>query len=156
VAAEDLPAGLLDQIGSGFGDAATVRYLVETQLAVTRALLATLVDRGAHLPAVRGAWEVLGWLDRTAPGAVGNALRHPYIRAWAVRCIERPGALLDPDVAHLAGLAAAAALSAGVDADLAVPLHSGSLHLPTVGTVRVPGSATGTGTLSVSGGRFTL
>src|ERR1039458_1686457 len=57
----------------------------------------------------------------------------------------------DLDCAHLAGLAAAAALRAGIDAELVLPVRDGSIYLPTVGALVVdPGGAGRTSVVRVS------
>ena len=48
---------------------------------------------------------------------------------------------MDLDRAHLAGLAAAAALRAGMEAELLLPVRDGIIHLPGVGALAVGGSA---------------
>ncbi|WP_035798706.1 FxsB family cyclophane-forming radical SAM/SPASM peptide maturase [Kitasatospora mediocidica] len=126
----------LDQLAHGHGDGATVRALAGAQLGLSRGLLAAVADRaGAAAPA--GAWELLTALDAEAPQAVDTVLAHPYVRAWASRClVGEAGA----DPGGLAEIAAAAALRAGTPGSLRVPIRDGAVHLPTLGRVITGGS----------------
>jgi uncharacterized protein len=135
---------LLDQIGTGCGDEATVAYLAGSQLAITRALLAAVAHRSDSAPAGE-AWHALADLDRAAPEAVRSVLSHPYLRAWAVGQLGRP---TPADASYLGCVAAAAAIRAGVGADLPVMIRDGLVHLPTVGTIHLPHATTGLATLS--------
>ena len=70
-------------------------------------------------------------------------LAHPYVRAWAVRCLGlAPAAGRDEDHAadgaaadlgHLSAVAAAAAARARIGTSLMVPVVDGAVHLPTLG-----------------------
>ncbi|GIF98605.1 FxsB family cyclophane-forming radical SAM/SPASM peptide maturase [Catellatospora citrea] len=151
-----LPADLIDQIGAGFGDEAALGYLADTQLLIAIDLLSKVSERpgGRHAYAAEG-WKVLEWLDGAAPGAAGAVLAHPYVRAWAVRCLQG-GETGRDDVGYLNSLAAAAALRAGQGVDLRVPVFAGRLHLPTVGTVHLPSPTTGVAEFSATGSGFTV
>lgn len=80
------------------------------------------------------AVETLRHLDADARchAAVADVLAHPCLRTWAVRLLEQriPA---PADLAHLAAIAGAAAIRAGADADVAVPVRHGAVHLPTLG-----------------------
>ncbi|MFD9126444.1 FxsB family cyclophane-forming radical SAM/SPASM peptide maturase [Kitasatospora sp. NPDC059571] len=120
----------LDQLASGYGDAATVRDLAGHQLGLTRRMLAALADGRPD------AWQLLTALDAAAPRALDAVLGHPYARAWAARCLRgEPGA----DLGTLAELAAAAALRARIPFELPVPVRDGAVHLPTLGRLLVGG-----------------
>ncbi|MCG6495101.1 FxsB family cyclophane-forming radical SAM/SPASM peptide maturase [Kitasatospora sp. A2-31] len=142
------PAGLtdrqLDRLARGHGDADTVRALVRSQLALTRAMLAAV--RSTSGLRSSAAWDLLADLDSTAPAALDAVLGHPYVRAWAARRLGGdPGAGLG----RLAELAAAAAVRAGRGDAVAVPVRAGGLHLPTLGRIGLGGGGeaivTGTG-----------
>ncbi|MFD0570686.1 FxsB family cyclophane-forming radical SAM/SPASM peptide maturase [Kitasatospora gansuensis] len=121
----------LAELATGHGSAATVRALASAQLGLTRRMLAAL-SAAAPEP-----WSLLAELDTTAPDALDAALGHPYVRAWAVRCLDRdPGA----DLGGFAELAAAAALRARREFELPVPVRGGAVHLPTLGRVEVGGA----------------
>jgi uncharacterized protein len=137
-----LPQVHFDALAAGFGDAESISHLGAAQRSVRRALLRLVHERmnpGSGL-AIAG-WSLLGRLDRTAPAAVEEVLAHPYVRAWAERCL-RPAAAATAnrapaDGSHLASIAAAAAIRSGAPAELDVPVTGGYVHLPTLGLLRV-------------------
>jgi len=144
-----LTSAQLDELASGYGSAETVRTLAAEQLNVGRTLLGEVWARAvAPDRRARSAWELLAELD-DAPASRGAraldaVIAHPYTRAWAVRCLtggpdrpEEPAA----DLGGLAELAAAAALRAGLDEPVAVPVRAGVLRLPTLGRVLLDGCA---------------
>ncbi|MFJ8045137.1 FxsB family cyclophane-forming radical SAM/SPASM peptide maturase [Kitasatospora sp. NPDC096147] len=144
-AARPLTEAQLDELATGFGTRSTVRALADAQLGLTRKLLAALSARDAE------PWSLLTELDDAAPHALDTVLAHPYARAWAVRCLEDdPGA----DLGGLAELAAAAALRAGREFELPVPVREGAVHLPTLGRVLVGGA--GKAVLHATAGSFTV
>ncbi|WP_344439179.1 HEXXH motif domain-containing protein, partial [Kitasatospora nipponensis] len=101
-----------------------------------KCLEAAVRDRGGAA-APGGACELLAGLDAEAPQALDAVLGHPYVRAWAVRCLNgEPGA----DLGGLSELAAAAALRAGRREPVSVPVRAGAVHLPTLGRVLTGGS----------------
>ncbi|GAA5007679.1 FxsB family cyclophane-forming radical SAM/SPASM peptide maturase [Kitasatospora paranensis] len=125
-----LTDGQFDQLAAGHGDASVVRALAASQLGLTRTMLAAI---GEGRP---DAWQLLTALDADAPRGLDAVLGHPYVRAWAARCLlGEPGA----DLGTLAELAAAAALRAGIPFELPVPVRDGFVHLPTLGRLMVGG-----------------
>jgi uncharacterized protein len=136
-----LPEGGLEQLAAGPGDVPTMAALAESSWSVTRILVAAVGsgtgggDRELSRAAA-GGWRLLDQLDEEHPQAVREILTYPYVRAWAARCLEPPpGADTELDRAHLAGLATAAALRAGVDAELLLPVRDGHVHLPGIGAL---------------------
>jgi uncharacterized protein len=183
-----VPAADLADLAAGFGGSSAVRYLAESQRSVRRALVAAVHDAVAARPGsrtagtgtaahLRAAWDVLTQVDRDNPQALDTVLGHPYVRTWAVHCLERfgddempgrsPGGTwggtwpegngssvpLATDLGHLAAIAAAAAVHAGVDARLAVPVRDGAAHLPTLGRFDI--GQVDTATVEVTGGTLT-
>ncbi len=142
-------------LAAGFGDAAAVTSLIEAQRSLVRGLLAAVYQAGATtaaLPAearkdLRTAWSVLTELDREQPEATTVTLGHPYIRVWAVRCLEELKAPAWPagqneagqagrlaaDLGHLGAIAAAIAVRAGAGTAVTVPVINAAVHLPTLG-----------------------
>ncbi len=140
----ELPAAALDALSAGPGDAAAIALLSAARLSLTRALVASVAastagwsDRELRTAAAEG-WALLCALDAEEPAAVQEIMSHSYTQAWAVRCL-RPGEDADRDLdrAHLAALAAAAAMRAGTTVRLPLPVRDGTIHLPTVGTLRM-------------------
>jgi uncharacterized protein len=137
---------LLDDLAAGPGSAGAVGRLMHARLATDRALLVDAFG-GRDLP----GWALLERLDAEAPGAVGPVLRHPWLRVWALRCLDGKA---DP-AQYLPLLAGAAAVRAGASVELVLPARDGAVHLPGLGTARTGSSATHA-TLVVTPGRCTL
>ena len=80
-------------------------------------------------------WELLDRLQEDHHAAFAEVLAHPYVRAWAERCLlaaTKPDggpAPLPPEAGHLAAIAAAVAVKAGALAEIDVPVVGGYLAL---------------------------
>lgn len=86
-----------------------------------------------------------------------RVIADPWTGAWAARCarqLNRTGGLASEQVLHFNALAAAVAIGAGLDANLALPVRNGSVYLPTLGTVLINADGT-THQLLVRGGKAT-
>lgn len=161
----------LDDLAAGPGSVDTVRWLMGGRLAFVQALLRDVAALPSLPAPVAAAWALLKELEVQAPHAVAQALRHPWLRHWAVSCLRSHGksgtagpdgtggtdstAGMPGDLDYLATLAGAAAVRAGVTAELWVPVRDGLVHLPGVGSART-GPAAGGATLSVTPGGFTV
>jgi uncharacterized protein len=174
-------------LAAGFGDAAAMAPLIEAQRSLLRALLGAVYQAGTTSSAVsaavraelRVAWSVLTTIDRDTPKALDAALGHPYIRVWAVQCLNqlrpasfRPGAEdqtpnargLAADLGHLGAIAAATAIQVGTRATVTIPVIDGAVHLPALGRLKVspgnaappPGQAHQTATVDVTGDRVLI
>ncbi len=96
------------------------------------------------------AWELLTCVDRVSPAALEAVLSHPYVQVWLVRCLERlrarsgnsgsHGPDLDAELGQLAAVAIAAAIRSGVSGSVVIPVRDGSIYLPTLGQLVLPGS----------------
>jgi uncharacterized protein len=140
-----LPAEVFDDLGRGHGDAAAVALLADAELAVNRALVGEVAGETA------AGGRLLADLERRAPRTFDEVLRHPFVRSWAVSCLDGGGDDCDPDWA--AALSAAVAVRAGVEAEVAVRAHGGRIHLPTVGFFAAPAPEV---TVVAGPGSFTL
>ena len=139
------------ELASGLGGAETIGQVGRGQLSLHRRLAAAVYETGLSAPAVppptkdllRAAWQVLALADRDGSDAVNTVLGHPYLRAWAVRCLARLGRSdaadddgdrsLAADLGHLGAVAAAVAIRGRARARLTVPLIDGAVHLPGLG-----------------------
>lgn len=145
--AHGVPAADFRALAAGFGAASAIGHLAETQDSLRRALLAAVYQEAAaaapaalELPA---AWDLLTRIDVGSPQVLAGVLGHPYVRVWAVRCLEQlrtapgerarsaPG--LAADLGHLGAIAAAAAIRSGTGAGVTVPVRGNAVHLPTLG-----------------------
>ena len=128
-------------LAAGFGDGDAVAELIGTQRTERRKLLQLLRVRARPSAdeLFLAGWALLARLRKEHPAAFGQALAHPYLRAWAERCLRTAGdaGTLPADAAHLAAIAAAAAIQAGAPAEITVPVTDGHVHLPTLGRLAV-------------------
>ncbi|MBO4165119.1 FxsB family cyclophane-forming radical SAM/SPASM peptide maturase [Micromonospora antibiotica] len=131
--ADALPSAVLDDLGSGRGGAESTGQLAAVHHGIARALTVALSPAATADPVAAAGWRLLVDLDVAAPDAVHTVLTHPFVRRWAQRC--RAGET--GELPHLAAVAAAAAIRAGVDTDLVLPVRAGAVHLPTLGTLVV-------------------
>ena len=130
-----------DALAAGFGGADSVAQLVNGQRGERRKLLQLLRVRaraGADDLFLAG-WTLLGRLGKEHPADLDEVLAHPYVQAWAEHCLRGgAAATLPAEADHLAAIAAAAAIRAGVAAEVTVPVSlGGHVHLPTLGRLRV-------------------
>jgi uncharacterized protein len=145
--AHGVPAAEFRALAAGFGATSAIGHLAETQDSLRRALLAAVYQEAsaAAVPALDlpAAWDLLTRTDAASPQVLADVLGHPYVRVWAVRCLEqlrlpageraRTGQALAADLGHLGAIAAAAAIRAGIAASVTVPVRDGAVHLPTLG-----------------------
>jgi uncharacterized protein len=153
---DELPAEILDEIGSGYGSAAAIRVLADAEFAITRALLVTLSQDLDQNSAAGQAWALLVQLDRMAPEAVRSVLSHPYVRPWAVACLNRPAGSRANDMQYLSCLAAVIAQRSKVDVSLPVPMRHGQVYLPTLGVASLPSDATDMARVTVGADGLTV
>jgi uncharacterized protein len=158
--AYQLPVSDFDSVAAGYGDGAAVGRLAGAQRTMRRELLGLLRERasaGADSVFLAG-WDLLALLQQGSEAAVNDVLAHPYVRAWAERCLRaatKPDgkpAPLPPESGHLAAIAAAVAVRAGVPAEIDIPVTDGFLILPTLGRLRT--GPAGAATVSVADGGF--
>jgi uncharacterized protein len=137
-----------ETLAAGPGNASAIEALLESQWSVARGQMAKVASeldsmRGDLGHAAREGWACLSDLDVSKPAAVREIFTYPFVRRWAMRCLNPADpAGLDRDRAHIAGLAAAAVLRAGLEAELLVPVRAGSVWLPAFGQLDV-GTTTG-------------
>ncbi|MGH3210527.1 MAG: FxsB family cyclophane-forming radical SAM/SPASM peptide maturase, partial [Trebonia sp.] len=151
----------LAELAAGMGGAGAIAQLTQAQRSLRRGLLTAVYEAGIASPAVdpaarerlRAAWQVLAAADGDSRDAIDTVLGHPYLRAWAVRCLARLGGAggagsadgaehdddtsLAADLGHLAAIAAAAAIRGQARALLTVPVFADAVHLPGLGRLVV-------------------
>ncbi|MEU1459630.1 HEXXH motif-containing putative peptide modification protein [Streptomyces sp. NPDC005727] len=124
---------------------ATLRAAIHARRMLLLKSLLVRTDRQRRLldPAARRdferAWALLAAAERTGPAAVREVLDYPTTGAWLTAALAAPqGAAFERHLAHLAGVAVAAAVRAGhpVTGTLTVP--TGPLVLPGLGVLRCP------------------
>ena len=154
-----LPADVLHQLAHGYGDAKAIAHLSRFQRSLRTLLLAKVFaaaegSSGSRQELVDVAISTLKTLDAGHKNALHDVLGHPYTPVWALRCLDNAqSGRADPeDFAHLASLAAAIAIRAGVDAEVEVPVRRGAVYLPTLGRLVVGADAGRSVLVRVSGG----
>jgi uncharacterized protein len=158
---QSLPEEAFELLSAGSGDAAAMVSLADAYWSVVRALVAQVASdldgKGGNLRrAANEGWQLLDELEANQPEVVREVLTYPYVQAWAMRCL-RPArsADFDLDRAYLAGLAAAAALRAGMDIELVLPVRKGSIYLPAIGAFAVEPGGGPTSVVRISPPRLT-
>ncbi|MFC8868908.1 HEXXH motif-containing putative peptide modification protein [Streptomyces sp. NPDC057148] len=165
-----VPDRLFAELAAGGGSTETVAFLERGERARRLLLLRTLLDRLAPLPTpltpVADAWEVFKAAAGRAPEAVDGLLLAPTTGGWIAHMLRRvhgtaTGPPLWAEAGRLNVLAVTAALHAGAETELTVPLADGGLHLPGLGLLRLPdappgptvarATATRTGELTLTG-----
>jgi HEXXH motif-containing protein len=127
-------------LASGGSDPAIVQHLREAQCSKHLMLLhaiaseAESVDPEDHdIAAFRAGYELLTRVQKADPASLAWLLGLPHIGAWAHDGIEGKNQGLPPDFGYLAGAAAAAALRAGIQFELDVPVRDGKILIPGLG-----------------------
>jgi uncharacterized protein len=141
-----MDGSLFDDLAGGTGAAQSVAHLVRAQASVGRGLLRRLRARAAPGPdrEFLAAWAELVRLEKEYPVEAGRVLAHPYVRAWAVTCLQdSTGTGLGRHAGHLAAVTAAVAVRSAAALTVPVPATAGGhVYLPTLGRLRVGAAAT--------------
>lgn len=147
-----LPVATLDVLATAFGGPSEIAQLLAPQRSVTRQMVAMV----GRLAGGDTSWALLTRLDRDHRDAVDEVFSHPYVRAWAERCLGRVGSASAPsDVRYLASITAAVAIRAGDSVRVDVPVFRGMVHLPTLGRISV-GEVGERARVQVTGGSFAV
>jgi HEXXH motif-containing protein len=136
-----LPPELFSAMAGGGGGPATIEILKRAQQSKHLLLLLgvlTSAEESGHeqLALGRQGYELLTSMQGRDPDAVTAVIQHPSTGAWAHRTVIalRGGpALPGATPGGLAAVAAAAAITAGVPAEIEVPVNGGMVMLPAVG-----------------------
>lgn len=115
---DGLAAWVRDDLAGGAGGVDAIGQLAPIHEAMVRARVVTLGDGN---PA---GWAELIALDEVAPDAVRAVLTHPFTRR--------------ADASYLGNLAVAAAVRAGAEIRLDLPVRDGVVSLPSLGVLRLP------------------
>lgn len=159
-----LSRGAFESLAAGGGRRDVLRTLTAAQysrhLWLLRGVLATVEQGGRdHALRVRRAFALLTAAEKENAAVGRSVISHPAVGAWALHTVRAsrggpsaPGA----EPGWLSGVAAAAAIRAGLPANIEVAVVGGTLILPSLGAVRIPASsaivrATGEATEIISG-----
>jgi HEXXH motif-containing protein len=159
VAHHAMPRGQFAELARGGGGADAIGRLVAAQQSKHVILLrgvAEMTRRGNRRDdqiALAG-YELLARAQRKDRDAADQVIRYPSVGAWALHTLDGdpsvPGAL----PSGLATVAAAAAIKAGVDAEIEVPVVNGTVALPSLGAADARGdtAVVRTGTAEILSG----
>ncbi|HSA49941.1 MAG TPA: HEXXH motif domain-containing protein [Yinghuangia sp.] len=143
----------LAQLASGHGDTETLRTLRDGQRSKRLLLLRMVYDAATSDPAVMGplppaeaAWELLTRARQADPAAFETVVMYPSIGVWASRVLRRIRGGVSAslpmwwEAGHLHNVSVAVAALADIDFRAQVPVREDrSVHLPSLGAVRLPG-----------------
>ncbi|MFC8101717.1 aKG-HExxH-type peptide beta-hydroxylase [Streptomyces sp. NPDC057363] len=147
-----VPDRLFAELAAGGGSTEAIAFLERGERARRLLLLRTLLDRLAELPTpltpVAEAWDTFKAAAERAPEAVDRLLLAPTTGGWIAHTLRRvhgtaTGPPLWAEAGRLNVLALTAALHAGTETSLTVPLTDGALPLPGLGLLRLPATPPG-------------
>jgi HEXXH motif-containing protein len=152
------------------GHAGMVRRLRRAERSRRKLLLRGLMEETAKFPALLGplppldtAWELLARVESRSPKALDRLLTHPYTGTWAgytIRLLRNGIDGVGPlwiHLGHVHSLAAAAAIQAGLDFEITVPVWDGNAVLPPLGLARLTASSPfSTARVGGEHGRYTV
>ncbi|MFE7336117.1 HEXXH motif domain-containing protein [Streptomyces griseus] len=146
-----MPGRWFDELATGGGSVAAVRFLARAERSRRLLLIGELLSRLEERPTLLGpvglgaCWRTVEEAEARKPGCAEELLLSPQVGSWLAHTLRRlHGTAVGPplwvDTGHLAAVALVAALRAGTAADLVVPAREGAVSLPTLGLARLPGT----------------
>jgi HEXXH motif-containing protein len=139
-----------DALARGEGGASVVRRLRRAERSRRLLLLRALLEETTKTPGLFGplppaedAWELLVRVEEKKPRALDRILAHPYTGSWAgytARLVRNRITGVFPiwmHVGYVHALAAAAAIHAGLDFCVRIPVWNGGAMLPTLGLAQL-------------------
>ena len=131
---------LFDALARGQGGVEAIGELAAAQYSKHLILLRGV--REAARPGDRfaaDAYELLAEVQRRDPAAAEIVIRHPSVGAWALHTLRGDQAVPGAGPGVLSAVAAAAAIRAGLPAEVEVPVAGGSIMLPSLGAATTAG-----------------
>lgn len=158
-----------DALAKGEGDARVTERFRRAERSRRLLLLRALVDEAGKTPDIPGplasledAWELMARAGDKDPAALESILAHPHTGSWAgytVRLLRHHISGVSPlwvHVGHMHALAAAAAIRAGLEFGISVPVCHGGVMLPTLGFARLGVSGYSVASAQGQQGRVTV
>lgn len=162
-----MPAELFAALADGGGGAEAATLLAAAQQSKHALLLHGVTRKAAasgHPQArlARRAHELLDEVQRKDPAAAAAVTSYPAVGAWAYRALaglrgtaSAAAGAVQAMPGLLAGIAAAAAIRAGIPAEIEVPASGGIVMLPTLGAASLAGDGPATVSVSADGAEVT-
>jgi uncharacterized protein len=139
----DMPPEQFRALARGGGGADAIETLVAAEHSKHLILLASVAARAGRPPQDRLALaghQLLASVQRHDADAAAAVVRYPAVGAWALHTLRGNQAIPGASPGGLASVAAAAAIRAGVEAEIEVPVTGGVVTLPTLGVAAAEGS----------------
>lgn len=140
-----MPIEQFRTLARGGGDQAAIERLVAAEQSKHLILLAQVAElaRRGDSPddglAIAG-YELLARVRRENKAAADGVIGYPSTGVWALHTIRGAQAIPGARPSGLASVAAAAAIRAGVDAEIEVPVVNGEVMLPSLGLAKATGA----------------
>ncbi|MEV6603861.1 HEXXH motif domain-containing protein [Kutzneria sp. NPDC051319] len=138
----------LDALAHGGGGREAVLALRSAKRSKALVTLLTLLESAPAMDGPIGpiveAWDLLAAAQDTDPAAAGRVLALPAVHSWAAQALRHLRGSVPFDaplwfvLGHLHSVAAAAAVSAGLEFRTSIPVFAGLAVLPTLGAAVVP------------------
>jgi HEXXH motif-containing protein len=144
-----IPRSAFDALAAGGGGPDAIRDLARARYSKHVTMLAGVVsqaeDAGHRQQRLaRRGFSLLAEVKRQHPAVADQVIMHPSVGAWALRAMgpsQERTELAGADPGWLSAIAAAAAIRAGVAAEIEVEAVDGAVMLPSLGRARVYGDA---------------
>ncbi len=135
-----MPREVFGELARGGGGAGAVGELAAGQYSKHLILIRGVLDAAApgDAFAMRG-YRLLAEVQRQAPAATEEVIGYPSVGAWALRTLRGDQALPGAVPGRLSTVAAAAAIKAGLPAQVEVPVTNGRVVLPALGAAAANG-----------------
>jgi HEXXH motif-containing protein len=140
-----LPHDLFAALARGGGGPAAVRELAAAQYSKHVILLRAVLE--AARPGARpedqlsvAGYELLARVQQEDPAAAREVISYPSVGAWALHTIRGNQDMPEARPGVLAAVAAAAAVKAGLSAEIEVPVTDGRVTLPSLGVATAEGA----------------
>ena len=126
-----LTGSQIRSLARGPGDADAIALLTDAQLSRRRLFLLAAAERpAARSPDFRAVLTLVGAIDRQAPAAGRDLLRHPFLETWFAGVASD---VTGESTSYLGPLAAATAARAGIGFELTLTIADTDLVLPGLG-----------------------
>lgn len=139
-----LPQAQFAALARGGGGADAIGRLVAAQHSKHQILVRAVAERARNGKrpddelAVAGH-ELLAQVQAQDQAAAEEVISYPSVGAWAFHTLWGSQAVPGAQPGRLASVAAAAAIRAGIDAEVTVPVVDGTVYLPTLGAAAATG-----------------